>query len=1330
MLSRFCRIFLLTLVVALCVTVAQAKNVALLVEEIPGTPMRIETTNLASLISEIDSDATILYATQDGVVDRELKPVDSKDFAATWVYSDAPLDSNSAFSAPNVAQWLSESQCGLILAGSAAALAQTLGFDPNLSALPVDMGEDRGQAGLMPVNELSSVFSGAEEETIWITNAAFAAFNSIHGDPAATIPLARSAKRDGSLGLGAILNAEGRVRAFVFPWRVSPLFDAAAPEFKKNFIQIAFNLTLFAGRELPQDAATAPRFRAPDFAPLERALDAFEESFDEEEYPRLAEFRERLDALKSRSAQLTERAKNADDAFDSDVDALAKDLAALRRDAILANPEIDFDSFLYVSRDPSMIGMPDNFASNSYIPANGYQDELRRFNLRDGSSSLVYKPTHGEFIGDLELYFDASKLLFSAPDPESDYRWRVWELPILDDPDAQLSATPTILPLINDADVDNFDACYLGDDRVIFCSTACQSGVPCINGAGRVANLYSYSPDGTIRQLTVDQDDDWNPVPLKNGRVMYLRWEYVDLPHAFSRIMFHMNPDGTNQSELYGSGSYWPNAIFCARPLPGDTSKFVGIAAGHHDVRREGELVIFDPSKGRKEAEGVVQRIPGYGKEVSPVACDLPVGQTYPRFLHPYPISETAFLVSCKDAPDATWKICVADIYDNIVPIFESPQSCFEPIPLRETERPATIPDRIDPTSKTADVFIADIYEGVGLKGIERGKVKALRIFSYSYAYQGMGAEPYSVGLDGPWDPRRILGEVPVNEDGSAFFKIPAYTPISLQPLDEEGRAMQIMRSWITALPGETVSCVGCHEPQGSTSPTAPRSLASQTSPNAIEPFRGPTRGFSFEREIQPILDRYCVECHCADSPTVKQLVQDGVVDEKVWDKEKRPGEVFEIGRLPFLTKSAPVAPLENGNYIAVKSLISNSYYQLRRQLYTWTKESQMAPHLPCEFNAQLQPLVQLLEQGHFGVELDPDSWRALYAWIDLNAPYVGNWGDALRVDDPALVESQWRRREELRSLYATLDSPQDDKPTLDENDAAPTPVSDTTIRARFSRALRPETPLAVDESAASDEKCGVEKVALNDSVDLELVAIPGTNLSVGTTEITNEQYRAFDPDFDAGIEYADFIQFSPGERGWLLSTARQPVVRVSWKDANAFCEWLSEKTGDRYRLPTLEEAKYFATASASAPFWFGELGDDYSLFENLADSSYARISPFGWPGRVETLPAWRPCDWTVDDRARVSVPVASYRPNPFGLYDAQGNVAEWTSAEEIETREEYDSASGEVLNSTQTPKKVAFGGSWTTPSKNARRSSYRAYPDYFKLRDVGLRVVRENATR
>ena len=85
MLSRFCQIFLLSLVVALCATVAQAKNVALLVEEIPGTPTRIETTNLASLIFEIDSQATILYATQDGVVDRELKPADSSDFAASWV---------------------------------------------------------------------------------------------------------------------------------------------------------------------------------------------------------------------------------------------------------------------------------------------------------------------------------------------------------------------------------------------------------------------------------------------------------------------------------------------------------------------------------------------------------------------------------------------------------------------------------------------------------------------------------------------------------------------------------------------------------------------------------------------------------------------------------------------------------------------------------------------------------------------------------------------------------------------------------------------------------------------------------------------------------------------------------------------------------------------------------------------------------------------------------------------------------------------------------------------------------------------------------------------
>jgi beta-lactamase class A len=82
-----------------------------------------------------------------------------------------------------------------------------------------------------------------------------------------------------------------------------------------------------------------------------------------------------------------------------------------------------------------------------------------------------------------------------------------------------------------------------------------------------------------------------------------------------------MNPDGTGQREFYGSGGYWPNAIFYARPIPNSPTKFVGIVTGHH-VGRAGDLVLFDVALGRQSTEGVIQRIPGYGRKVEPVIED------------------------------------------------------------------------------------------------------------------------------------------------------------------------------------------------------------------------------------------------------------------------------------------------------------------------------------------------------------------------------------------------------------------------------------------------------------------------------------------------------------------------------------------------------------------------------------------------------------------------------------------------------------------------------------------------------------------------------------
>ena len=181
-------------------------------------------------------------------------------------------------------------------------------------------------------------------------------------------------------------------------------------------------------------------------------------------------------------------------------------------------------------------------------------------------------------------------------------------------------------------------------------------------------------------------------------------------------------------------------------------------------------------------------------------------------------------------------------------------------MPLRKTPRPPVIPDRVNPESREATVYLSNIYAGKGLEGVPPGTVKRLRLFEPHYAYPGMGGH-ISIGIDGPWDVHRILGTVPVEADGSASFKVPANTPIAVQPLDEKGRAVQIMRSWFTAMPGETVSCVGCHDSQNTT-PGRRSPAAMVRKPSAITPWYGPARGFSFQREVQPVLDKYCVGCH------------------------------------------------------------------------------------------------------------------------------------------------------------------------------------------------------------------------------------------------------------------------------------------------------------------------------------------------------------------------------------------------------------------------------------------------------------------------------------
>ncbi|MCL2120248.1 MAG: SUMF1/EgtB/PvdO family nonheme iron enzyme, partial [Planctomycetaceae bacterium] len=878
----------------------------------------------------------------------------------------------------------------------------------------------------------------------------------------------------------------------------------------------------------------------------------------------------------------------------------AEELSQLRYEAVfLANPIVDFDEIYLVRRNNKgpALGFPLNWESNSSLPKNGYDDEIMTLNIRSKDAELrsFYKPPRDTLISDLCLDFDANRLMFSAVGNND--RWHIFEI------DTHTKQADQITS--GDADVDFYDSCYLPDGRIITTCTAAMVGVPCVAGSSHVANLFLLDPKTKeYRQLAFDQEHNWCPRVLNNGRVLFTRWEYADTPHANTRFLFHCNPDGTSQFEYYGSNSYWPNSIFYTRPIPDHPTKVIGVITGHHDNGRTGELVILDPAIGRYEADGVVQKVPGFGKKVEAVVVDGLTRKAWPKFAHPAPLSEKYFLVSAKPTPDLPYGIYFIDVFDNMILLKELPDNALvEPIPVKAVKCPPVIADRVDLARDDANIYVSDIYQGPGLTGIPRGTVKALKVYTYHYAYHNTGGLLGSVGQDGPWDIRAVLGTVPVEADGSVNFRVPANLPVAVLPLDEHGQAMQLMRSWMTAMPGENLHCAGCHEPQNSTPQTqSGLTLALNKKPTEITPYNPPNpggktlldqlnvRGFSFQEQVQPVLDAYCVSCHngeadqTANTKLVKNRSVGTAIDGKPFAINLR-GDQMVDGWTSVISGNC-------GEHWGGKWTIA--YDNLQRFVRRPGIESDYGPLSPMEFSANTTELVQLLKQGHYGVELDPDSWNRLITWIDMNTPFHGNWADA---NKGSQLNHIAQRRVDLTELYGAVGIEFEKQ----ELSAKTIPVVAVDLRATVNPLPLPETKpigfaaISPDEAKRlqHDSTREIEKtIDLGDGLAITLVRIPAYGelekpFWMGTFEVTNAQFRRFDPVHHSGIESRHMYQF--GRRGYNVNDDDLPVVRVNWNRANDFCRWLSEKTSLKVDLPTEQQWEYACRAGATTPFWFGD---------------------------------------------------------------------------------------------------------------------------------------------
>jgi hypothetical protein len=217
---------------------------------------------------------------------------------------------------------------------------------------------------------------------------------------------------------------------------------------------------------------------------------------------------------------------------------------------------------------------------------------------------------------------------------------------------------------------------------------------------------------------------------------------------------------------------------------------------------------------------------------------------------------------------------------------------------------------------------------------------------------------------------KRILGDVPVEADGSASFTVPADKYIYFQALDAEKLMLQSMRSGTTVLPGEVQGCVGCHEDRQSVPHVRAVPLALGRPPSRIEPWYGPARDFSFAREVQPVFDRYCVSCHDRGKPAGEKLILAG-----------------DLG-LAF-----------NASYVDLR----------RRSPLRWFPEAAGEPKAlvkavddgppevlpPYAWGAHRSRLIDVVKGGHEDVQLDRESFERIATWIDMNAPYYGDYSTA-----------------------------------------------------------------------------------------------------------------------------------------------------------------------------------------------------------------------------------------------------------------------------------------------------------------------------------------------
>lgn len=543
-----------------------------------------------------------------------------------------------------------------------------------------------------------------------------------------------------------------------------------------------------------------------------------------------------------------------------------------------------------------------------------------------------------------------------------------------------MNADGSGLRRLTDGPYDDFAPRHLPDGRIVFVSTRRggwhRCGYPgCENYTLTVADADGSDP----MPISLHETQEWDPAVLHDGRIAYTRWDYVDRNAVFFEQLWTTAPDGTRPAIFYGNQTFNPVGVWEPRAIPG-SPRVMATAAAHHAMTA-GSIVLVDVAAGVDGHAPLTRLTPEvpfpegefkvephwYSAKAEPLTT--PENLRWPGhcFRSPFPLSEKYFLAAYSferligepkgNAPNM-FGLYLADAFGNRELLYRDLTiASLWPTPLRPRERPPVVPEVFDAVRD-------DAWATVLLQNVQSGdpplsdRVRSLRIIQVlPKSTPGIDRPPVGVPSGAPG--KQVLGTVPVEEDGSAWFRVPARTPVCFQALDERGQAIQVMRSLIYMQPGETISCAGCHEPRTST-PAVRRMAALKKEPSTIKPGPDGSKPFSYPILVQPVLDRACVGCHSGE----------------------KPGGGVRLTGEP------------DGHYTV-------SYNALARRVPYSDQGSLQAVSQPNQYGARGSGLMRMLWEGHHGVELTGAELERLITWMDTNVLFYGTF----KPEDQALQQ-------------------------------------------------------------------------------------------------------------------------------------------------------------------------------------------------------------------------------------------------------------------------------------------------------------------------------------